>query len=117
MDSTVDQKAAKIVKDALDLLDPKGGHWVKGRFTRIVNPGAPEKKQVFGYCAVGALRQAAYGHQNFSNPHTPEYKRARKVLGDVVGFPNVTDWNDAPHRTFADVRDAFTTTLHRLRGK
>ena len=47
------------------------------------------------FCAVGALNRVGYS------------ATAHRALKGVVGGEDVVDWNDSPHRTQADVIDAF----------
>ena len=110
MDMSVDQKAAKLLADALALMNDGGRHWYQGDFT-----GETEKGDK-GYCASGALRMAAFGRieENAARPEWAAYLIARKALKDIIG-DSIPYWNDASNRTWADVRRAFRSAIKSLK--
>lgn len=109
MDMTVDQKAAHLLADALDLLNSGGRHWIKHFYTRRT------VENEVGYCAIGALRKAAYGTPNaLPIRHSPEYLQARTALAAIVG-DRITSWNDDDSRTWDDVRIAFQQAIKFLK--
>lgn len=52
------------------------------------------------WCAVGALLRC-YGDR------TTEYGAARLKLYDIIGEEIISSWNNAPARTFEEVRNAL----------
>lgn len=121
-------EAIGILKDAYALINE--GHWLQGSMTDGHN----------GYCAVGALRVAAFD-DIFTIPYRDgpmwgDYKIARRALADAIdlatdslwksdGTPIAPDdvetyrilrWNDmvVPERTKAEVLDALDKASHNL---
>lgn len=125
-----DPKAAALVEQALELMNEGGKHWGQGYF-----------KNGHRYCAIGALRQAAFGDTQvpYSDATTPKaeyidrrkalYLKAVNALTRVVtdgaspfyhASPNqiggeVVSFNDAPKRSFADIQEAFASAAALLR--
>lgn len=136
---SVDQKAARLVSDALDLFGKNGKNWTKGDMKRGPRIGETD----FRYCAVGALREVAFGDVKDpisvgldAHPNMPAYRRAIAMVGealsgrtDVVsrakgvtfgkalGTNSIIMWNDNTWTDFNKVRESFRTAILRLRGK
>jgi hypothetical protein len=87
------------VKDILS--DPS--KWTQGFFARdkLGQPCEPLDENAVQYCIVGALMRAYGRGQRYA-----AYARAMKAIAAIYGEAPITidDWNDAPDRTFDDVR-------------
>ena len=90
------------VKDLLD----KEEKWIKGSYSKhaLVESTTPKGDKIMlpygpaiGWCLLGAIGQC-YGL-------APSTIRA-KVEAEIRGVYNtaIVEWNDAPERTFADIR-------------
>lgn len=129
MDLTPDPKAAKLLRDALDLINDEGRHWIKGNFTGDVADGV-------GFCSLGAIRQVVFG--DVLIPFTPgdgvfaRYDKMVRALTEAVGYEDsfladpgrntrnigtgVVEWNDDPERTFPEVKAGFERAIAKLGG-
>lgn len=100
-------RSALALKGALELWDDDPSRWCKGHFAEDEDGGETysTNKHAVAWCAMGAVKVSV----------------ARKLLNDnwvdnhidaMFGFGWVDDgtalWNDAPRRTFGEVRDRFT---------
>lgn len=103
---TVNQDAKDVLQEALNLFGPDGRNWVKG------NGRAP-----IPYDALTALYFAAM------NEFTPRYMwrghDCPEIIGispllDVIGLSKTSElvtWNDAPERTWEEVKQAFEKAI------
>jgi hypothetical protein len=128
MDLTPDPKAAKLLRDALELMNDAGRHWTRRSFKRTLDDGS------LAYCALGALRTAAFGDTvlyGVESSGTParRYVKAVNVLTTVIGKhlddnnaspsgtgSGVVDWNDEECDSFEDVRAGFEAAIAKLGG-
>lgn len=99
-----------VFKDALALLGQNGERWIKGIDSAFTRDGLRV------YCALGALQEANRDGA-FSDRERLLRSNLHKMLGAPVGFetPYVHQWNDAPERTFPEVRGLFLKAIEDAR--
>lgn len=128
MDMSVDLKAAKLLDDAVALMNDEGRHWGKHWWKQMFDDEAR-------YCAVGAIRACRYGttetnelrNRTLALSADPVYMAALKSLDAVLELPQVsitktmtdriTNWNDADGRRWDEIKLGFSKAAQRLRGK
>lgn len=93
-------KASELLRSALEKFGEDGSNWVNGP------PG--HRLDVFpsGYCSITAL----------GNPSDDQYDWARSYLREFISGYSIVAWNDAPGRTFAEVKAAFEKAIVRAEG-
>lgn len=72
------------------------------------------------YCAVGAVRQAAWEEANSDRWNVADAaicELAKGLPGRGDWDSRIVNWNDNPRRTKAQVLDRFDRTISRLEGK
>ena len=129
----VDPKAAKLVEEALALMNDEGKHWVKGAFRHISGDKV-------SYCAVGAIRQVVFGSVDLFPAHKQEDELNKEERATMRRYYTVMDAvtvalgrskdpdfigkgsaivgvNDAPSTTFEDIQAGFRKAARLLRGK
>lgn len=89
--------AADVLRRALELLGPNGEMWIQGNFLGVDAE----------CCALGAIWKAAFR----SDPEGLMEESGRRYLRKALNVINVADWNDAPGRTFAEVKAAFEKAI------
>jgi hypothetical protein len=97
---------AEILNKAADLIE-KPGAWIQDAFSRDEHGFAEQGNGRWAahpvcFCALGAIAQAA----GMPDPEWAWATDAAKALESFVTehrFCSVTDWNDAPERTQAEV--------------
>ncbi len=87
---------SSTLEDALSLLEERG--WAQGRY------GDSDG----GYCIAGAIYQQLI---DTSNDWRVPLHHAVRALAQVTGVPNVAMWNDAPERTFSQVREVMRRAI------
>jgi hypothetical protein len=118
MDLTPDPKAAQLLRDALNLMNDGGRHWIKGGSRRGES-----------YCSLGAIRVVVFGGTSVtegSGPRFNRYVRMVQALARAAGKTpespspgigtSVVEWNDAEDRTFPEVRAGFEAAIAKLGG-
>lgn len=92
---------AQILRDALALLGPNGEHWRQG-------PWLLSNKC---FCCSTAIGTAGGGTMG----PNPNCIKAEGVFREVIKAPRseigIWRWNDAPERTFTDVKAAFERAI------
>ena len=95
-------KSSEVLTKALELLGPNGELWCKSL------PGV--EWPVAGNCASTACGMA-------DTPEGYQSWKARTYLARAIGIPalethsQIHGWNDAPERTFPEVRAAFEKAI------
>ena len=79
--------------------------WLQGKLRKSGSDGKPCR-----WCVLGACYQIA------ERDEPARYHNMTKALNGVLGEP-VTDWNDAPERTHAEVLAAFDRAIANERSK
>lgn len=100
MSSTKTSK--EILSDALKLLKTAG--WIKGDLGSSYS----------GYCAVGALRKAAFGNVytlSSTSLNYNAYRNALFILADNISEGSIPAWNDRLYRTKEDVVNVFRQAI------
>lgn len=78
----------RIIDKALEILCPNGEHWTQGRFH---DNGT--------YCMRGAIHSARR-RLRLMGDRTEQF-----ITAQLHGNEWIEDFNDAPHRTFIDIRN------------
>lgn len=93
-----DLRAAKALVDTPE-------KWLQGRYAADENgdPRCVNELDAVRFCALGAIYKAAVGAGS-------DYHLARDAFYDVAG-EIVSEWNDAPARTHAEVMAAFDAAI------
>jgi hypothetical protein len=95
MTATQQLPASEVLRLALEKLGPNGEHWIKGAYKRGET-----------YCARGAV---FYSVDEASSVTAPcGYLTRAVAASDLLPFEN---WNDAPERTFPEVKAAFEKAI------
>lgn len=103
---------ADILDKAADLIEPEGA-WTQGWFAR--NAGGSDTgtndEDAVCWCAFGAVERACQSKWS-------KLSTATNLLGGLVGGM-ISDWNDAPERTQAEVVSKLreAAALAREQGK
>lgn len=107
------QSAADILQRALELLGPNGENWTKGYFAYD-----EYGMETMGYCDVAKCWCAAGAIQRVINEsdYDATYMGvlSRAIFGnDWKPFTGtcIGDWNDAPERTWPEVKAAFERAI------
>lgn len=82
----------EILQKALQLMGPDGENWV------------PRPPSICEYCALTAIYKA-------SKCEASERMRAREHFLYTIGWSKIGQWNDAPGRTWDDVKQAFLKAI------
>lgn len=102
-----------VLSGAADLIEPEGA-WIQGHYamTRFGRPIGPLEAPAACWCTVGALTNTACGDGPW------QWWESRRYLERVIDRTGITDWNDAPERTQAEVVSALrqAATLARSEG-
>lgn len=125
---TADERkvVAELIREARELMNNSGKHWVKGEFTRIVDGGE------IGYCSMGALNQVFYSKEE-TDDQVGGWARRDAILalaedeaiaavhysGNSRNQHSIAEWqvityNDGEDRTWPEVEAAFKRTEERL---
>jgi len=126
--ATQEQVAAEALREAQQLMNDKGAHWIQGQFFAKVDDGS------MGYCSVGALNKALGKksgaerdlalvtlaeviNPDFREEYAEEYPDDGE--GYIVGHAEevVINWNDFDDRDWTDVKDAFSRARRRLQDR
>lgn len=94
-----------VARRMLKVLGENGEHWFKGQLTD--NAGS--------YCFIGGFKMATTGCVDTWPEVTPTRLKEMAVAirasggecGDCLIYPNIAQWNDAPERTFDDIKLAL----------
>lgn len=94
-----DLKPSEILAKAADLIEPEGA-WTQGALARTANDNVigPLCDPAVCWCANGSLLRSGASDFVFQ---TAEYRFMQAATGVGEGF--ISDWNDAPDRTQAEV--------------
>ena len=104
-------KSSEVLEKALELLGPNGEHWTVGTSYRDEHGDAiyreDPKRELFASCCVSAaiVRSEAPKNRHYSR------SRAWKLFEQVIGSKDVPEWNDAPERSWPEVRAAFLKAI------
>lgn len=87
-------KPSEVLSRAADLIEPEG-KWTQGDYARDAGGEGrwPSSNDATCWCAIGAIRRCA--------PDSPY--RALAYFAMAAGGSACVDFNDAPHRTQAEV--------------
>lgn len=88
---------AEKLKKALELLGPNGENWIQGTYHVW-----DEARAVVKYCGLGACRKSGLGGFGLE---LAEYIPA------VSAYSTYWQWQDAPERTFSEVREVFQKAI------
>lgn len=89
----------EVLKGMRTLLDdPK--HWIKGTSQQKLKDGS------YAYCVIGACDAI----DDIMMPRDD----VLGVLRDVTGWQGISNWNDSPYTTHADVISALDRAIGRL---
>ena len=104
------ERTREILTTAIQYLD-RG--WTQGddAIDEKGKPVPPRSPEACSWCAIGAI-SAAMGDPYLKGEH----KMVRDAITDTMGLRaySLAEWNDAPLRTFAEVRTAFEKTLNAI---
>jgi hypothetical protein len=98
---------AEVLRKALELLGPRGENWRQGLWN-IYAHGSDKK-----HCAWYAIAQVIHG--DFPVPYGESEEWAR-----LLGLPDsgrLFAWNDAPERTFAEVKALFEKAISKAEAQ
>lgn len=105
------RRVTKVLKRAGDLIETKG--WVQHSFSNNQ-----------GFCAIGALREAALGHTNTPNRIDSDASVEALTLAEAVlkrcvdtEGRGIIGWNDRSGRTEDEVKEAFRCALEKVQKK
>ena len=117
------EKTAKLLKDALELMNDSGAHWTQGTYR--TEEDSPDGKPL--YCSLGALRHVAFEDVVLGSVEDEAglhiYGLAVSALAEVVcaeevplgfGENRVIDFNDDPGRVWPEIVEAFTKAAERV---
>lgn len=116
-------KVSVVLTKALEILGPNGENWIKGDLCRSdtgVYISEPTSPAATCFCALGAVARAAglsryqaYEPHRERNPGAAALVLAiRPCMNDVEGAGDEAyQFNDAPGRTFAEVKDLFERAI------
>lgn len=128
------EQVADLLKNARELMNNSGAHWIKGAYSTRIRADYSGGEPVFehAYCSMGAIR-----HLTDEEGDQKIRWEATKALGEVeaikaipmteadaydiadryeVAFTRIVRWNDADERTWADVDAAFREAEKRVRA-
>jgi hypothetical protein len=98
--------------DALDALLSDESKWTK--YT-VAEDASGDDCEAYSSRAVCWCLEGAAVHVTVSNwSEFPKSEALREALRDTMGVSNLADWNDAPERTFADIKSLIATTRERV---
>jgi hypothetical protein len=98
--SEAGMKTSEVLRAALEKLGPNGENWAKGTFLRTRWFGLRQPS----HCAIGAMIAV----HKFWWPAADTFRAALCEMG-FHGTPAM--FNDAPERTFSDVKAAFLKAI------
>lgn len=106
---------ADILNAAAELIEPEG-RWWRGDFAADASGAAVDEcsPSAVCWCALGALTRAIGGLG--AEQSWQLYQSARGLLIEHVGEDDISDWNDAPERTQAEVVAALREAARRAEG-
>lgn len=90
--------SVEILTEARTLVAREDG-WIQNNFQK-------ECSGQMCYCSVGAVDKAANSNVDFSS-----FDRALRFLYEVTGAEVLSQWNDKPERTQAEVVAAFDKAI------
>jgi hypothetical protein len=122
MSKAMVEEAARVLDEALALMNDEGKHWVKNGYM------APTEDGSYGFCSVGAVRRVIYGSvvppAMMSTNRSRLERKALRALCDAYG-PSpalnhhgeamvIISWNDRSDTTWDKVVKRFTKARERL---
>jgi hypothetical protein len=90
-----DLEIAKVLEDALKSFGPNGENWEQGGGDKLSYPGKT--------CMVLAVNELPIDNALV-------YK-ARGILSRITGADSLYAWNDAPGRTWLEVKDVYDKAI------
>ena len=105
-----DKTAVDVLREARELIAKPGG-WTQGVFARTSEGKACpwQASTASCFCALGAVERAsAAGNRWHTRNQATDILRSEGI-GNIA--ESISLWNDAPHRTQADVIAAFDAAI------
>jgi hypothetical protein len=104
-----------ILTAARELLSDEA-RWTRTYMATNANgtPVAPRKRSAARWCCLGAITKYSSKRRLFEADYTP-ILIAENVLRGVIGYP-ITQFNDDPATTHADVLKAFDRAIEKARA-
>lgn len=115
----------KVLAGALKLLGPNGEHWTRHKyFGKRVRPGASRqtyRENADCWCLVGALKESALrlGHKDDDWGivwRIDDHVSILNLVKQNTKFDTTEGFNDAPGRTFPEVKDLIEKRISELKA-
>lgn len=124
VDKETSTAAAKLLEDALRLMNDSGKHWIKRNY-KVWKKFNGKEEECF--CAVGAIR-SAYGENYLQlserdNKNYSSFTAANKFLLETINeiplkktgkYQSIEQWNDSPLNTWKNVERTFEKARQKL---
>lgn len=110
-----EEKVAKLLTDALNLMNDNGSHWVQGH-EKIAHPKNPDE---FRYCTIGAIKELAPGKKN-KNLRAKAYRRLARANPFWKGYAfrsieDIININDSHRMNWNKMENWFKTAINACR--